>query len=433
MDSMHDRDDTSPNAKVILLAVGGAALAALALAASRRRDRDESELRARADAVAEEAKAAVGDAKKDAKKAAKAAKKKQKALSEAAAAAGERLADKTEEKVAALGSDARDAERDLKAAAWDALQKAREAETKLRAAGHRVVDDTAHLASIVGAEARSLAGEGKERLTHLRHRDDDENAAGRELERLRAELEELKTQLGRAGRKAGRDYEGLASELAAKLPGKGGRFSEAMASQAAAAALTHVERSLREKAPALLAAKNRAQIMEILQKELGSTLREAATEAATAALGLWESGRERADAVRDQAREVEDQARDRDREIEDQAEAAVRDVADDAAHRLEAARANGKRRFWRSAHDVQDVAHSVGQAVEASAERADDDGGEQGRRGKAGLFWGGAGIGLALYALLDAERREQVLRLANEASIQIQELVRDLQGYDDEF
>jgi hypothetical protein len=40
---------------------------------------------------------------------------------------------------------------------------------------------------------------------------------------------------------------------------------------------------------------------------------------------------------------------------------------------------------------------------------------------------------LALYALLDAERRDRVLRLANEASIQVQELVRDLQGYDDEF
>jgi hypothetical protein len=54
-------------------------------------------------------------------------------------------------------------------------------------------------------------------------------------------------------------------------------------------------------------------------------------------------------------------------------------------------------------------------------------------RGKAGLLWGGAGIGLALYALLDAERRDRVLRLANEASVQVQELVRDLQGYDDEF
>jgi hypothetical protein len=64
--------------------------------------------------------------------------------------------------------------------------------------------------------------------------------------------------------------------------------------------------------------------------------------------------------------------------------------------------------------------------------KVEDVAGEE-HRGKAGLFWGGAGIGLALYALLDAERREQVLRLANEASVQVQELVRDLQGYDDEF
>jgi hypothetical protein len=67
-------------------------------------------------------------------------------------------------------------------------------------------------------------------------------------------------------------------------------------------------------------------------------------------------------------------------------------------------------------------------AADAAEQQAEEE-----RHGKAGLFWGGAGIGLALYALLDAERREKVLRLANDASVQIQELVRDLQGYDDEF
>ena len=102
--------------------------------------------------------------------------------------------------------------------------------------------------------------------------------------------------------------------------------------------------------------------------------------------------------------------------------------------------ANGKRRFWRASHDAGDTTASAGARTEepltAAKEKdnANDEGaGEEHRGGKAGLFWGGAGIGLALYALLDAERRDRFLRLANEASVQVQELVRDLQGYDDEF
>ena len=74
-----------------------------------------------------------------------------------------------------LEFDAKAAERDLKAAAWDAQQEAKEAESRLRAAGHRVVDDATQLASWVGAEARNLAGGGKERLAHLRHRDETES------------------------------------------------------------------------------------------------------------------------------------------------------------------------------------------------------------------------------------------------------------------
>ena len=105
-------------------------------------------------------------------------------------------------------------------------------------------------------------------------------------------------------------------------------------------------------------------------------------------------------------------------------------------HRARRSQANGKRRFWRSSHDAGDAAagrgrHNRGDA-DSDKEAEKEVAGEE-HRGKAGLFWGGAGIGLALYALLDAERRDRVLRLANEASVQVQELVRDLQGYDDEF
>src|SRR5215207_8879937 len=369
MDLMQEHDDDL-NRKVILLSVGSAAAAALLVALARHRD--DQEVVNRSEEVAARAEDVVSDAKQKSKKAAKAAKNKRKEMAAAVAATGHRAADEIRDAAERLDFDAKAAERDLKAAAWDAQQEAKEAESRLRAAGHRVVDDATQLASWVGAEARNLAGEGKEKIAQLRHREEGEGSVEREVERLRAEIDELKEQLRRTGQKVEKDPLGLAS----RFGGKSGPFAEAVASEATAAALAQIERTLRAKAPALLAARNKAQVLEILQKELGSTLRDPAVQAAVAALGKWDWTRESGNAVR----EAEDHAR-------------------------------------TAASDKEEEAEGAGEE----------------HRGKAGLFWGGAGIGLALYALLDAERRDRVLRLANEASVQVQELVRDLQGYDDEF
>jgi small subunit ribosomal protein S3 len=419
---MHEQDDDL-NVKVILLAIGGAAAAAILIALARRDDDTANE---RAEKAVSEAKA---DIAKDTKKAAKAAKKKRKAFMGRASKAGDRLGDDASEMAAALAADARSAERDLKAAAWDAQQRAREAEGRLLSTGHRVVDDATHIASRVGAEARHLAGEGRERIAHLRHRDDAEN----ELERLRAEIEELKERLEGTGRRTERDYLGLAS----RLTGKGKIAKDDMAAQAAAAALAQLERSLKAKAPALLAARDRAQAMEILQKDLGPTLRESAVHAAMAALGMLETGKERArdaaEDVRESARDLRDETRDRGHHAEDDVREAIRHAEEEAQGHAEAIKANGKRRLWRASHDARDAAEAAATRVDETERAEEDTVADEEHRGKAGLFWGGAGVGLALYALLDAERREKVLRLANEASVQVQELVRDLQGYDDEF
>ena len=418
---MHEQDDAL-NIKVILLAIGGAAVAAVLVALARR---EEETPQAHAETVAK-------DVKKEAKKTAKAARKKQKEMATAAAHAGDRIADEVKEKAATLGGDVRNAERDLKAAAWDAQQEAREAESRLRAAGHRVVDDAAHLASRVGEEARHLAGEGKERIAHLRHRDDGESRVDSEVERLRAEIDELKSQLGGAGKKAEKDFLGLTS----RFTGKGSAAKDDVTAQAVAAALAQLEKSLKAKAPALLAARNRNQVLEILQQDLGPTIRESAVQAAMAALGMLETGRERARDVADEGRETAQDAskdvRDKTHRLKDEARADADAAAQEAEHLLDAARANGKRRLWRSSHNAQEEAASA-HRTEEPVPAAADSGAEEEHRSKSGLFWGGAGLGLALYALLDTERREKVLRMANEASVQVQELVRDLQGYDDEF
>jgi len=434
MDLMHEHDDDL-NRKVILLSVGSAAAAALLVALARHRD-DEGVV-TRAEGVAARAGDAVSDAKQESKKAAKAAKKKRKELAAAVAERGHRVTDAVRDATERLDIDAKAAERDLKAAAWDAQQEAKEAESRLRAAGHRVVDDATQIASWFGAEARNLAGEGKEKIAQLRHREEGDSTVEHEVERLRAEIHELKEQLRNTGQKVEKDPLGLTSRFA----GKSGPFAEAVASEATAAALGQIERTLRAKAPALLAARNRAQVLEILQKELGPTLRDTAVQAAGAALGKWDWTRESGSAVREaenRARTAASDARESARRLGDDVADEVKHAAEEAAHHAETMQANGKRRFWRASHDGPDVVAGADATTEetltATKEKEKEaEGAAEEHRGKAGLFWGGAGIGLALYALLDAERRDRVLRLANEASVQVQELVRDLQGYDDEF
>src|SRR5215216_1338625 len=322
MDLMQEHDDEL-NRKVILLSVGSAAVAALLIALARRKEDDG--VAKRAEDIAARAEDAVAEVKQESKKAAKAAKKKRKEVAAAAAETGHRVSDEARDVTDRLGFDAKAAERDLKAAAWDAQQEAKEAESRLRAGGHRVVDDATQLASWFGAEARNLAGEGKEKIAQLRNRDEGESTVEREVERLRAEIDELKEQLKKTGQKVEKDPLGLTSRFA----GKSGPFAEAMASEATAAVLGQIERTLRAKAPALLAARNKAQVLEILQKELGSTLRDTAVQAAVAALGKWDWTRESGDAVRE--------AEDRARTVASDARQSARRLGDDVADNVERA------------------------------------------------------------------------------------------------
>jgi hypothetical protein len=206
-----------------------------------------------------------------------------------------------------------------------------------------------------------------------------------------------------------------------------------MSSPAVSAALAQLERSLRAKGPALASAKNKGQVLDILMQDLGPTMRDAGIQAFAAALGTIEANKNaerRARESVDEARETADKAVDASRQTVDEAAEKLRIAAEETGDQIENVASNGKRRFWqgRTAGKIEEAPVAVEEAVaDAPAET------EEERQSKAALFWGGAGIGLALYALLDADRREKVLRIANDASVQIQEIVRDLQGYDDEF
>ena len=447
---MNEDEDLVLNAKAIGLAVGGAALAGLLFVLTRR---DEKPTPAVEIPEPEAAAESFADA---AREAAKVARAHRETVEETVKAATEPVA----EALASGNLDSETAERNLKAAAWDAQERARIAESKLRAASSKVAGDAANIASRVGAEARHIAGEGKERISHLRRPDE----ADAEMERLKAELEGLRQEMAGKAKPERRDVLGVSKKLAGK---KVGPLPEGVAGEAASAGLEHLEKSLKTKAPLLLAARNKAQALEILQREMGPVLRESAMLALSAALGGAErAGQKAASAPSDfkqRLRQTAETAAEGPDEIEARLRAAREEASaeglkarEDAEAEARAARAeadrlkveleakleeikqaaasNGKHTLW-SRHTAESVAEQErASAPEREVALSGDENTEStGKRGVPGLLWGGAGVGLAIYAMMDPERRDAMLKLANEASVQLQELVRDLQGYDDEF
>jgi hypothetical protein len=443
---MNEDEDLVLNAKAIGLAIGGAALAGMLFVLTRRDQKSDSQ----AETVTSEADAFA----ETAREAAREARSRREAAEEAVKEHLESLKD-------TVASDSTATERDLKAAAWDAQERARLAESKLRAASSRVAGDASHIASRVGEEARHLAGEGKERLSHLRR----PGGPDAEVERLKTELETLRKELAGKAKSEGKDVLGVKKKLAGK---KVGPLPEGVAGEAASAALQNLEKSLKTKAPLLLAARNKAQAMEILQREFGPVLRDSALLALTTALSSAERASQKAasaqqefkerlsEAARPEVSETLGVAADKLRAAQDAATAEALRARDEAeadaraaraelerlkaelAAKLEemkhAADANGAQSVWNRQEPEPSVIEGPADLLEEEGDSEDKEKAESnGKRGIPGLLWGGAGLGLAIYAMMDPERRESILRLANEATVQMQELMRDLQGYDDEF
>ena len=444
---MNEDDDLVLNAKAIGLAIGGAALAGMLFVLTRRDDKPAPALETAAaepvvDSFAEAARQAADEAKSHRQSVADAAREAGKSAKDAAASSR---------------ADIADLERDLKAAAWDAQERARLAESKLREVSGKVAEDASHLASRVGEEARHLAGEGKERLTHLRR----PGGLASEAERLADELDARREDIAGKGKKGDKDRLGVKKKLAGK---KVGPLPEGVAGEAASAALENLEKSLKTKAPLLLNARSKAQALEIAQRELGPILRDSAMLALSTALGSAERASQKAasapaDLKQRLRQEAESAGLGDDTNIEDKIRAAreaataeILKARDDAEAEARAARAEADRLKEELAARLAEIKESAQAdkgrdllseyAVEPVASDSDADGaagaqpeGDTPHKsgGVSGLLWGGAGLGLAIYALMDPERRESILKMANEASVQMQELVRDLQGYDDEF
>ena len=210
-------------------------------------------------------------------------------------------------------------------------------------------------------------------------------------------------------KQGGHDVKDQAMERAQRVGAQTTSTAQSVATQAAAAAIAGAERARGAGASLVDAARERApQVGQRVSDELVPSLRDLATQAASAALELWEAARERA---------------------VDAAESAQHDFAPHAAHAFEA----GAGRVKEAGVAVGGRVGEVGERTKDASRKAAGATVDTGKDTGATLMWAGAAAGLVFYALLDDERREQVTRTVQSVAGQVQELIRDFQGYDDEF
>ena len=195
--------------------------------------------------------------------------------------------------------------------------------------------------------------------------------------------------------------------------------AQAIAARAAAAAVAWAEQAWGIGASLADAARERMpEVGQRGREERMPSLREVAMQAAASALDLWESARERAGEM---------------------AGAAESEIGRTGAKATHAASAGGERVRGASAAAAERAAAVTGKAAEArdrartATARTAVATADAGKETATALFWATAAVGLVCYGLLSPERRQQVLSLAGSAVEQGRELVRDFQGYDDEF
>ncbi|MDQ3692559.1 MAG: hypothetical protein M3464_02880 [Chloroflexota bacterium] len=289
-------------------------------------------------------------------------------------------------------------------------------------------EDTA--AERVRHEAEAAIGEARTRGRWLRDRAKE---ASPELERAAKEARHLVERGSRSGDELAHDVEEHAKRLASRTRRTGEQTAstaQQVAAQAAAA-VERAERALGAGASLAEAARERApRVAHRLGDEVVPSLREVAAHAAEAALDLWHEARERAAAIDPvDLRHLEKQAmhlaaaggdlaRDTGTAVADRASDLSRRVAETTELTVDRARDASKKTAGGAAELAKDASKRTA---------------ETGKNTGALLFWMGAAAGLIFYALLNQERRAQVSEQVAALSSQVQTLIKDFQGYDEEF
>lgn len=181
-------------------------------------------------------------------------------------------------------------------------------------------------------------------------------------------------------------------------------LAQAIIEQAANRAVANADRAKHVAAKA----KGRVSSAQKASEEVVPSVREIALQAASAALDLWQAARERAEEGVESAEHA----------IVDHASGMVSQAEKKAKH---AAEAVGVRAGEFSEHAKEATKSATDTTVHAGKDTG------------AAIFWTVAAAGVVFYALLDKNRREQVLRVVDTVVDQAREIIRDFQGYDEEF
>ncbi len=271
-----------------------------------------------------------------------------------------------------------------------------------------------------GARGAAAAGQrAAERLTAVADRDSLTSASAAVGEAAERAVHRARGAVDRAGQK-GHEVKRKAEQEAHRVGDQTASTAQTIAAQAAAAAAAGAERArdlgaslggtVRGRVPDVThrAAEVVPGLRDKVAHDVAPSVRDVAFQAASTALELWHSARERA------------------------AETARTDVKEPAAHAVHAVEARAERAREASAA-VASRAAELGERARSIPRRTAVATVDTGKDTGALLFWAGAAGGLVFYALLSPELREQATRAAQAASTQIRELVRDFQGYDDDF
>lgn len=235
-----------------------------------------------------------------------------------------------------------------------------------------------------------------------------------------------------AGRGAGKGSEvtDMASDAAHKVGEQTSALAQSaqsVAEQAASATVSAAERA--RKVGAAIAETTKEQLPHVSQtlgekltEEVVPTVREAAMLAASTALDLWQTARERAAEAAAAAQHELD-------ELGPQAAHVVEVGADQAKSAVE----SGEGLVQGATAAVTEKASEVSERAKDAAAEAADATVEAGKNTGSLIFWAGAAAGLTFYALLTPEQRERVTQTVKTVVNQTRELIKDFQGYDEQF
>ncbi len=279
-------------------------------------------------------------------------------------------------------------------------------------ARRRLTDAGTELSDVVRQRSSEATAWGRHKATQAAHAV-PMNVSGGDLKAVggalteRADVVRGRTQAAVARSAAkGQDVTQKAKARVQRAGEQTASTAQAVASQAATAAAARAERA--RDVGSSLAGSARVRVPQLSQKvseEVVPSLRDVAVQAAATALERWQTARERA------------------------AEVAQQELAPQAAQAV----AKGSERAKEASAAVAERATEAGGRAREASRKAAEATVDTSKETGALLFWAGAAAGLVFYALMSAERREQVTRTAKSVTAQVQELVKDFQGYDDEF